>query len=434
MSLLSELSLQLTRTIHLLGLSIAPKALSPEPLPPRPLWLWGLGSALALAVILALARLFAARIGSRLSRIGGALVWVAIAAALGAALYFRGGHAPLARAVPYVALPVWTALAVMASAAAEEWLGTTFKHRRMGSAILVLGIGATLLIRSAPYLGSRVQLWWAALRGDARHDRAVHELAAPLLKKRKYDDLSRLAKDCLKLHPLPAGEGPARPATCACLELRAEVKLRSRAPTEALLDAQQVRSRCPARKASRATLAEALARSGQADAAALEAKAGLEEGEDPARIRYALAVAHEQAGRVAEARDEAGRAVHAGAGRDARLLAGALSILMNDLDAAVLWLEPLVEQHPGDSEARYNLALVADKRGEYNRAREGYLAALRSDPRNADARYNLAQLTFRAGVLEEARHHVKKFQDMFPEDPRGSQLVQAIGLPGGTAR
>lgn len=438
----SELALLLTRTLHLLALTIAPKALSPEPLSPRPLWLWGLGAALALAAILALARLFAVKVGSRLAAIGGAFVWVSVAAALGAALYFRGGHAPLARGVPFLAGPVWIALAVVAAGAAEQWLGASFKHKRMASTILVLGIGATLLLRAAPYLGSRVQLWWAALRRDGRHERAVDELAAPLLKKRKYDELTRFADRCLELHALPQGDAPARPATCACLELRAEVKLRTpgeaelraRAAADALLDAQQARTRCPSRKASRAILAEALALTGQAEAALIEAQTGLDEGEEPARIRYALALALHSAGRLAEGLTEAGRAVDAGGGRDARLLAGQLAILAKDLDAAVRWLEPLVKQEPGDAEARYNLALVAEMRGDYNRAREGYLAALKADPRNAGARYNLALLTFRAGVVEEARHHAKKFQETFPEDPRGQHLARTVGLSTGAAR
>jgi tetratricopeptide (TPR) repeat protein len=176
-------------------------------------------------------------------------------------------------------------------------------------------------------------------------------------------------------------------------------------------------------------LAQALALAGQAEAAEREAQAGLAEGGDPAKLRYALALAYERTGRYPEASQEAARAVDAGAGREARLLAGALAILINDLDAAARWLEPLVKEDPDDAEARYNLALIADKRGDYNAARQGYLATLKADPRNGDARYNLALLTSRAGVTEEARHHVRKLIDMFPDDPRGKQLAQSIGLP-----
>ncbi|WP_420894956.1 tetratricopeptide repeat protein [Sorangium cellulosum] len=81
----------------------------------------------------------------------------------------------------------------------------------------------------------------------------------------------------------------------------------------------------------------------------------------------------------------------------------------------------------------YNLALIDDKRGDYNGAREGYLAALKADPRNADARYNLALLTFRAGIVEESRHHARKFLEAFPEDPRSGQLARTTGMPLGAA-
>ena len=434
---LSELALVLTRAVHLLALCVAPRWLSPEPLPPRPLATWGLGAAVALAAILALTGVFASRVGSRLSRAGGALTWFAVAAALGASLYFRGPHAPLARGVAFVAAPVWIALAVLASAAAEEWLGSSFKHRRMAAAVLVLGAGATLLLRAAPYLGSRVQLWWDALRRDPAHERAVHELGDPLVRKRKTSELQKLADRCLELHPLPSGDAPGRPATCACLALRAEARLQARAAAEAVADVQRARNRCPGHAGhaghagSRATMAEALALAGNATEAEEEARAGLEEGGDPARLRYALALALDRAGRRAEALEEVKRAIEAGAGRNAQLFAGALSILAGDLAAAAGWLEPLAKQDPTDAEALYNLALIADKRGDYNRAREGYLAALRVDPRNAEARYNVALLTHRAGVVDEARHHLRKFQDTFPDDPRGKQLAQIVVAPRG---
>src|SRR5689334_10068598 len=118
---MSELAFLLTRTIHLLALCLAPQWLSPEPLPPRPLAAWGAGAAAALAATLALSALFASRIGTRLARVGAALAWIAVAVAIGAALYFRGPHAPLARGVPLLAAPVWLSLAVIASAAAEQW-------------------------------------------------------------------------------------------------------------------------------------------------------------------------------------------------------------------------------------------------------------------------------------------------------------------------
>ncbi|AUX32684.1 MULTISPECIES: tetratricopeptide repeat protein [Sorangium] len=424
---LAELALHLSRALHLAVLAIAPTWLSPEPLPPSALALSGALSAAALAAALGLSAWFAARLDTRLARNGAALLWLAIAAALAAPLYYRGPRAPLAQGAVLVAVPLWVALATLAAAAAEQWLGSAFKHRRMGAAIVVIGLGAVQLVGAAPLLGSRERMWWAALRRDGAHLRAVDELARPLLERRKLDELDAVAARCLKMHP--AAAAPAAPATCACLSLRAEARLHSRNAVAALRDAEAARERCPEQKSARAVLAEALAVAGRPERARAEAQAALEDGGDPSRLRYALALALQREGRLSEARAEVERAIEAGAGRKAQLLAGALAILAGDLDGARARLAPLAEQDPSDAEALYNLALVADKRGDYNGARQGYLAALKADPRNADARYNLALLTFRAGILEESRHHVRKFIDAFPDDPRGRQLAQTTGTP-----
>ncbi|WP_437942264.1 tetratricopeptide repeat protein [Sorangium sp. So ce341] len=428
---LAELALHLSRALHLAVLAIAPTWLSPEPLPPSALALSGALSAAALAAALGLSAWFAARLDTRLARNGAALLWLAIAAALAVPLYYRGPRAPLAQGAVLVAVPLWAALATLAAAAAEQWLGSTFKHRRMGAAIVVIGLGAVQLVGAAPLLGSPERMWWAALRRDGAHLRAVDELARPPRERRKLDELDAVAARCLKMHP--AAAAPAAPATCACLSLRAEARLHSKNAVAALRDAEAARERCPEQKSARAVLAEALAVAGRPERARAEAQAALEDGGDPSRLRYALALAHQREGRLSEARAEAERAIEAGAGRKAQLLAGALAILAGDLDGARARLAPLAEQDPSDAEALYNLALVADKRGDYNGARQGYLAALKADPRNADARYNLALLTFRAGILEESRHHVRKFIDAFPDDPRGQKLAQTTGTPLGAA-
>jgi len=91
-------------------------------------------------------------------------------------------------------------------------------------------------------------------------------------------------------------------------------------------------------------------------------------------------------------------------------------------------LAPIVAADPTDAEALYDLALIADKRGDYNGARSGYLAALRYDSTLADARYNLVMLTQKRGVFEEAKHHAKKFAEAYPNDPRGADLARIVGL------
>ncbi|WP_437960984.1 tetratricopeptide repeat protein [Sorangium sp. So ce119] len=428
---LAELALHLFRALHLIVLAVAPTWLSPEPMPPRALALAGALSAAALAAALGLSAWFAARLETRLARNGAALLWLAIATALAATLYFRGPRAPLAQGVFVVAAPLWAALATLAAAAAEHWLGSSFKHRRMGAAIALIGLGAVQVFGASSLLGSPERMWWAALRRDGAHLRAVDELTRPLLEKRKLDDLEGIAGRCLKMHPASAAS--AAPATCACLALRAEARLHARNAGAALRDAEAARERCPEQRGARAVLAEALAVAGRPERAAAEARAALEEGGDPSRLRYALALAHERSGRLAEARAEAERAIEAGAGRKAQLLAGALAILAGDLDGATARLAPLAQQDPSDAEVLYNLALIADKRGDYNGARQGYLAALKADPRNADARYNVALLTFRAGIVEESRHHARKFLEAFPEDPRGGQLARTTGTPLGAA-
>ncbi|WP_437767444.1 tetratricopeptide repeat protein [Sorangium sp. So ce281] len=426
---LAELALHLCRALHLVVLAIAPTWLSPEPLPAGALALSGSLAAAALAAALGLSAWLAARLDTRLARNGAALLWIAIAAALAATLYYRGPRAPLAQGVVFVAVPLWAALATLAAAAAERWLGSSFKHRRMGAAIVVIGLGVVQVNGAAPLLGSRERMWWAALRRDGAHLRAIDELTRPLRERRKLDELDGVAARCLRMHP--AAAAPAAPATCACLALRAEARLHARNAGAALRDAESARARCPEQSGTRAVLAEALAVAGRPERAEAEARAALEEGGDPSRLRYALALALERAGRLAEARAEADRAIDAGAGRKAQLLAGALAILAGDLDGAKARLTPLAEQDPSDAEVLYNLALIADKRGDYNGARQGYLATLKAEPRSADARYNLALLTFRAGIAEESRHHVRKFLDAFPDDPRGSQLAQATGTPLG---
>ncbi|WP_437663931.1 tetratricopeptide repeat protein [Sorangium sp. So ce1182] len=431
---LAELALHLIRALHLVVLTVAPTWLSPEPLPPRALALWGSLSAAALAAALGLSAWFAARLETRLARNGAALLWVAIATALAATLYYSGPRAPLAQGVFVVAVPLWAALATLAAAAAEHWLGSSFKHRRMGAAILMIGLGSVQVLGASSLLGSREPMWWAALRRDGAHLRAVDELTTPLLAQRKLDELEGVAARCLKMHPLaPEPAGSAAPATCACLALRAEARLHARNAGAALRDAEAALERCPEQKGARAVLAEALAVAGRTERAEAEARAALEQGGEPSRLLYALALAHQRAGRLAEARAEAERALEAGAGRKAQLLAGALAILAGDLDGAQARLTPLAQQDPSDAEVLYNLALIADKRGDYNGARQGYLAALKADPRNAEARYNLALLTFRAGIVEESRHHARKFLETFPDDPRGSQLARTTGTPLGAA-
>ena len=69
---------------------------------------------------------------------------------------------------------------------------------------------------------------------------------------------------------------------------------------------------------------------------------------------------------------------------------------------------------------------MADRKNDFNKAREGYLAALRADPRMGDARYNLALLTLRHGAVDEARHHAGKLAEIAPADPRNAGLARIL--------
>jgi tetratricopeptide (TPR) repeat protein len=147
-----------------------------------------------------------------------------------------------------------------------------------------------------------------------------------------------------------------------------------------------------------------------------------------ARLERSMAL--ERQGDLEAARIEAEAAVSMGGGRDASLQVAKLAILGQRYDDAAKVLEPLVRADPNDAAAQYDLALVRHHQGDYNRARNGYLATLRIDPRHADARYNLAVLCSAHGFVDEARHHVAKLRAALPDDPRVPELERRVGGTG----
>lgn len=62
----------------------------------------------------------------------------------------------------------------------------------------------------------------------------------------------------------------------------------------------------------------------------------------------------------------------------------------------------------------YERAAAAQKAGDYNAAREGYLRTLALDRRHADARAALVRLTAEAGATDEARHHLTELGKIVP--------------------
>jgi len=100
------------------------------------------------------------------------------------------------------------------------------------------------------------------------------------------------------------------------------------------------------------------------------------------------------------------------------------------LDEAEAELAPLLRTDANDVDATWALAAVADKRGDHEAARRGYLASIRIDPRHADARHDLALLSYRLGKHEEARQHARRFADDHPADARREALLAAVGASG----
>lgn len=147
----------------------------------------------------------------------------------------------------------------------------------------------------------------------------------------------------------------------------------------------------------------------------------------PGQVAVQRSMLFEEQGQLELAASAADEAIAAHGGRPARLQAAKIAILRERWDEAESYLRPLVEADPQDADGHYNLGLVAHRRGRYNDARAGYLAALRAREDYPDARFNLALLTWERDVKQEARHHVARFVERWPDDPRGAELTAMIG-------
>lgn len=444
--MLADIAHQIVRAAYLLALTVVPKGVfSPEPPTPENLGLGVAVALIALAVILYGSARLRAAVDTPGARAAAALTWLSVAAALGATLLFRGERGPLERGILITALPVWAALATTASVAAGHYLGSDFKNRRMGALVIVLAAGALQYASAASFFTAPDRMWKDALRRDPANDAALAAVTRPLLRSYRYDDAKKLADRCLVAQPEACACLEARahialrkvsdrclaalPDVCACLDGKTEAAARAKALEDAFADAQAAATHCPDRALSRAALAETIALQGDNAQAEKEATEAVSLGEHEARTRYVLGLALQGQGKYDEANEQLTRAIEAGAGRDAKVLAGAIALLQNDLDKAEKWLAPLAGPTSNDAVASYNLALVADKRSNYNAARQGYLATLKIDPCYTSARYNLAHLTWNAGIKEEALHHARKFAETAaPGDPMVDQLSALMGV------
>lgn len=171
-----------------------------------------------------------------------------------------------------------------------------------------------------------------------------------------------------------------------------------------------------------ALMAEALIGTRALDEGLREAELALSQDELEAHALYARAWARELKGDVANARNDAKRAVELGRGTPARLLYGVLLFNAGELDLAAEQFQNVASADPASVQAVYDLALIAQRRDQYREAREGYLRTLRMDPNLSDARYNLVVLTHDHGATLEAQHHVDEFAKAYPNDPRIATL------------
>ncbi len=186
--------------------------------------------------------------------------------------------------------------------------------------------------------------------------------------------------------------------------------------------------RCKALPAMRGRRAEALVRMGKNQEAWAEGAAVLAAGSLDPYATYAVAQAQHATGDFAKARANAQAAVQRGRGPAAQLLLGILAYKVGDYDTARRAYGALIAANPNDVAAIYNLALLDQQSNRYRDAREGYLRVLRLDPNHVDARYNLVLLTNAAGATMEAQHHLRKLEELAPNDPRVVRLEDMLAV------
>ena len=397
----------LSRVAHLFALLFAPRLLSPDPA----------AGGIDFAVVGALILIAGPAVGVVLVRQWDVLeaklalgLWLcADLALIGTAMGTSSRGAPLLSGY-YIAAPfVWSALAATMATLAGQYLGVSFKNKRMGGAIITLAIGIFIFRDASSLLSNTSDQWSAALAADPDHERALFALG---------DKVSPASLEACVTK---------RPSACACRVLRAERALdveRGAAALEELGHASCAGHRLERR--AYAAQALGLAMTNRGPEASEAATKVLGEAPEDARALFAMALAASQRQDVDAAIDFAKRASERGTARGPLLLSSQLLIGKGDFAGARAVIAKLLEQHPDDPDAVYNLAVISDREGNYNAAREGYLKALKLRPAMANARYNLALLTLRNGFTEEAKNHIRRFGEAFPDDPRRAGLEARI--------
>ncbi len=219
--------------------------------------------------------------------------------------------------------------------------------------------------------------------------------------------------------------GGAARRSCACARTATRFALNEELHALAFA----VLARAPGGCKLRGLRAEALARARRSTEAETLAREALAADPNEPYASYALAHVLYTRGKMVRARNAARLAVQRGRGGVGHLLVGLIDLAGKQYQRAGVSFEAMLKLDGRDIRALYNLALTHHRLNHYRASREGYLKALRVNPRLVDARYNLVLLTHRAGATGEARHHLAKLEKQSPHDPRIPALRQVLRRP-----
>lgn len=407
----------LGRALSLLVLAIHPKIGAPEPAPTGVV----VGLVALLLFLGAPAMSFAVwRRLRTLESLAAAILWAVTSIALVvAAEVCSGANAPLLRAYDVAAPLVWLSLALSFASLAGRYLGSSWKGRKALGAIVVLVPGIVIFQTNRDYVSSAPATWKRANTQDPSGESAI---AQP--DPRTVDRVAELA---------PALDACVRksPSSCGCLARRAIVRARSSDVAGAAADVRAAESaQCdldaqPVRLREVAVTVFALRPDDAADLGRL--LDGAKDRSTNASFLYGDAVLALRRGDADEALRLAAAAASAGGDKDAKLFYVQLLMTKGKNAEAKPVVDEILAAFPSDANALYDRALIDDLAGRFNDAREGYLRALKVDPKLKDARYNLAVLTLRAGIAAEAKHHAETFVKDYPDDPRGETLLRITG-------
>lgn len=236
---------------------------------------------------------------------------------------------------------------------------------------------------------------------------------------------------------LVQGECGAEQGSCSCRRAAIEKAFAFALSSVAKEVLEGAAPDCARELAALGLRAELLARRGEGAAARQEADALLLEQPRNAHAIFATALVLFSEGSTQTSRSLAQRARELGRGAPASMLLGLLALRGDRLDEAAAHLDEAIERDPNDVEANFNRAVLLDRQGKYNLARERYLKVLTIRPGHADSRYALARLTHAAGAFDEARHHLRRLTEIAPDDERIfalSERLRGEGPSGSTLR